>query len=45
MLFFVNKAEWNKLFGDVEKDKDAPNIKNIEENLKGKGYYIENNGY
>ena len=55
--FFVNKAEWNKLFGEVVKDTDAPSIKNalgikedplsiknIEEKLKGKGYYIENNG-
>ena len=42
--FFVNKAEWNKLFGEVVNDTDAPNIKNIEEKLKGKGYYIENNG-
>ena len=42
--FFVNKAEWIESFGEVVKDKDAPNIKNIEEKLKGKGYYIENNG-
>lgn len=41
--FFVNKAEWIKLFGEFVKDTDAPNIKNIEEKLKGKGYYVENN--
>ena len=38
--FFVNKAKWIKLFGEVEKDKDAPKIKDIKDNLKGKGYYI-----
>jgi hypothetical protein len=43
--FFVNKAEWIESFGEVVKDKDAPSIKNIEDKLKGKGYYIENNGY
>ena len=38
--FFVNKAEWIKLFGEVVNDKNAPSIKDIEEKLKGKGYYI-----
>jgi hypothetical protein len=40
--FFINKAEWIKLFGEVVKDKDAPSIKDIEHKLKAKGYYIEN---
>ena len=40
--FFVNKAEWIKLFGNVEKDKDAPSIKDIEDKLKGKGYIFKN---
>ena len=41
--FFVNKAVWIELFGELIKDKDAPSIKDIEDKLKGKGYYIENN--
>ena len=38
---FVNKAEWIKLFGNVEKDKDAPSIKDIEDKLKKKGYIFK----
>jgi hypothetical protein len=43
--FFVNKAEWNKLFGEVVNDEKAPSIKDIEHKLKAKGYYIENKSY
>ena len=41
--FFVNKDKWNKLFGEVVKDKHAPSIKDIEKNFNLSGYYLENN--
>jgi hypothetical protein len=41
--FFVNKNKYINLFGNIEKDKNAPSIKDIEKNFNLDGFYIENN--
>lgn len=41
--FFVNKAKWITLFGEVVNDKNAPSIKDIEKNFNLSGYYLKNN--
>lgn len=39
--FFVNKSEWNNLFGAIVKDADAPSISKIEDSLRYQGYFFK----
>jgi hypothetical protein len=39
--FFVNKSQWDKLFGAIVKDADAPSISKIEDSLRYQGYFFK----
>jgi len=41
--FFVNKKKYIELFGEINRNKNAPSIKDIEKNFKLNGYYLKNN--